>query len=134
VDFSSRVPVPPLAAAQAQQAQPQPKVQPRQPQQRGLVFKVQLLATKRSVGNGSAIDAYFAKYRVTEPVTEEIQGFDPTQYVYKYVVGPYKRYEQAAAVRDQMWAKGITDAFVTCYYNGDRITIQEALMISNRKH
>ena len=135
VDFSSRVPVPPLAAAQAEQSQQQqPREQPRQTVQRGLVFKVQLLATKQSIGNSAAIEAFFAKYRITEPIVEEVQGFDPTQYAYKYVVGPYKRYEQAAAVRDQMWGKGITDAFVTCYYNGDRITIQEALKISNRKH
>jgi hypothetical protein len=133
VDFSSRVPVPPLAAAQAEQVAPQPREQPRQAQQRGLVFKVQLLATKQSVGNSDAINAYFAKYNISEPIVEEMQGFDPTQFVYKYVVGPFKKYEQAAAVRDMMWAKGISDAFVTCYYNGDRITIQEALMISNRK-
>ncbi|MDR2937552.1 MAG: hypothetical protein LBU92_01260, partial [Prevotellaceae bacterium] len=136
VDFSGSVPVPPLAAAQAQQAMPEPAPAPqpkKQTLQRGLVFKVQLLATKTSVGDDAAIESYFAQYNVTEPVIEEVQGFDPTQFVYKYVVGPFKKYEQAANMRDQMWVRGITDAFVTCYYNGDRITIQEALMIANRK-
>jgi len=135
IDFSEHVPVPPLAAAQAEQARPtqQPKEPPRQTVQRGLVFKVQLLATRQSIGNSDAINAFFAKFRISEPITEEVQDFDPTQYAYKYVIGPYRRYDHAAAVRDQMWAKGITDAFVTCYNNGDRITIQEALMISNRR-
>ena len=131
-DFSGEVPVPPLAAAQTEHTHPQPKEQPRQAAQRGLVFKVQLLATKQSVGNSAAVEAYFAKLRITEPVAEEVEPM--AQYAYKYVLGPYKRYEQAAAVRDLMWGRGVADAFVTCYYNGDRITIQEALMIANRKH
>lgn len=142
VDFSSRVPVPPIEAAEAEVNEPavaetpQPKAPEQsiekrtQAMQRGLVFKVQVLATKQPLDD---IDAYFEKYDITEPIVEEIHGFDPIQYAYKYVIGPFRKYEQAAQYRDLMWRKGITDAFVTCYYNGDRITIQEALMIANRK-
>ncbi|MDR1022218.1 MAG: hypothetical protein LBL94_02945 [Prevotellaceae bacterium] len=131
VDFSIYVPVPPLAAA-ASQAPEAPLVNQKesQPVQRGLVFKVQLLATRQPVKNR---DAYFSRYNITEAVAEEVYEFDPRQYTYKYVVGPFKKYEQAQKYRDLAWRKGITDAFVTCYYNGNRITIQEALMISNKK-
>jgi hypothetical protein len=130
VDFSIYVPVPPLAAAtQAVEAPPAPK-KATQSAQRGLVFKVQLLATRQPVQNYSA---YFRQYNIADLVTEEKYDADERQYTYKYVVGPFKKYEQAQNYRDQVWRKGITDAFVTCYYNGDRITIQEALMISNRK-
>ncbi|MDR1226949.1 MAG: hypothetical protein LBK47_08655 [Prevotellaceae bacterium] len=142
VDFSSRVPVPPLASANANErtggattaapADDRAKARERgsAAMQRGLVYKVQLLATKQPVPD---IDAHFAQYNIEEPIIEEVHGFEPTQYAYKYVVGPFKRYEHAAQYRDQLWRKGITDAFVTCYYNGDRITIQEALLISNKK-
>jgi hypothetical protein len=131
VDFSVYVPVPPLVAASQAPEAPVVKQRDAQHAQRGLVFKVQLLATRQPVQNR---DAYFNLYSITEVVTEEVYEFDPQQYTYKYVVGPFKKYEQAQSYRDQVWRKGITDAFVTCYYNGDRITIQAALMISNKKH
>ncbi|MDR3187575.1 MAG: hypothetical protein LBT94_00095 [Prevotellaceae bacterium] len=130
VDFSVHVPVPPLAAAsQAVEAPAAPK-KVSQPTQRGLVFKVQLQATRRPLQN---FEAYFRQYGVTDHVVEEKLDANAQPYIYKYVVGPFKRYEQAQSKRDQVWRKGITDAFVTCYYNGDRITIQEALMISSKK-
>ncbi|MDR1416866.1 MAG: hypothetical protein LBJ57_05560 [Prevotellaceae bacterium] len=130
VDFSVYVPVPPLVAASQEPEAPVVRQRESQPVQRGLVFKVQLLATRQPVANR---DAYFSGYNITDVVAEEVYEFDPKQYTYKYVVGPFKKYEQAQSYRDTVWRKGITDAFVTCYYNGDRITIQEALMISNRK-
>ncbi|MDR0415692.1 MAG: hypothetical protein LBH84_09845, partial [Prevotellaceae bacterium] len=129
VDFSIYVPVPPLLAASQKPEAPVVK-QKENHMQRGLVFKVQLLATRQPVQNRNA---YFSRYNVTDVVSEEVYESDPRQYTYKYVVGPFKRYEQAQSYRDQVWRKGITDAFVTCYYNGNRITIQEALMISNKK-
>ncbi|MDR3365668.1 MAG: hypothetical protein LBO71_01675 [Prevotellaceae bacterium] len=131
VDFSVHVPVPPLTAAtQPVEAPPLPPKKVSQPAQRGLQFKVQLMATRQPVQN---FEAYFRQYNITDRVAEERYDADARQYTYKYVVGPFKKYEQAQSYRDKVWRKGITDAFVTCYYNGDRITIQEALMISNRK-
>jgi hypothetical protein len=131
VDFSVYVPVPPLAAAtQAIETLPTQK-KASQPAQRGLIFKVQLLATRQPVQDYAAY--FIRQYNITDLVTEEKYDADIRQYTYKYVVGPFKKYEQAQNYRNQVWRKGITDAFVTCYYNGDRITIQEALMISSRK-
>ena len=130
VDFSIHVPVPPLAAASQPVEAPATTRKGSQPAQRGLIFKVQLLATRQPVQNFAS---YFRQYNITDIVAEERYDTDERQYTYKYVVGPFKKYEQAQAYRDQVWRKGITDAFVTCYYNGDRITIQEALMISSKK-
>jgi hypothetical protein len=130
VDFSIHVPVPPLEAVSQALEAPSALKKANQTSQRGLVFKVQLLATQQPVQN---FEDYFKQYSITDIVTEEKYDADARQYIYKYVVGPFRRYEQAQNYRNQVWRKGITDAFVTCYYNGDRITIQEALMISNKK-
>ncbi|MDR0712291.1 MAG: hypothetical protein LBF67_08115 [Prevotellaceae bacterium] len=130
VDFSVHVPVPPLATASQELEAPAAQRKARQTTQRGLVFKVQLLATQQPVQN---FEDYFKQYNITDMVTEERYDSDARQYIYKYVVGPFRKYEQAQNYRNQVWRRGITDAFVTCYYNGDRITIQEALLISNKK-
>ncbi|MDR2814497.1 MAG: hypothetical protein LBB79_07600 [Prevotellaceae bacterium] len=131
VDFSVHVPVPPLAAASQTFEAPPAQKKVSHTMQRGLVFKVQLLATRQPVQDFA--DYFRQQYNINDLVTEEKLDTDERQYPYKYVIGPFRKYEQAQSYRNQVWRKGITDAFVTCYYNGDRITIQEALMISNRK-
>ncbi|MGL4908774.1 MAG: SPOR domain-containing protein [Bacteroidales bacterium] len=136
IDFSNRLPVPLLAEAEIQQPsfEKAPPVETKPTVvQRGLGFKVQILATRKSIGNQSNINLFFDKYRLKYKITEEVQDFDASQFKYKYVVGPFKTYDQAKDIRDRMWARGIVDAFVTCYYNGERITVQEALLISSRR-
>ncbi len=45
----------------------------------------------------------------------------------RYTTGRYDTLESATARRDEIRNIGVTDAFVTAYYNGRRITIAEAL-------
>jgi len=47
---------------------------------------------------------------------------------YKYLIGPFKNYDEAMAERNRIVRDNkIPDAFVVAYYNGKRITIQEAI-------
>ncbi|MGL4364618.1 MAG: hypothetical protein ACRCSB_05395 [Bacteroidales bacterium] len=134
-DFSNRLPVPLLSEAEVRKLSFEKssiETKPSTPQ-KGLVFKVQILAAKNSIGSQSNINLFFSKYNLRYKITEELQVFEQSQFGYKYVVGPFKTYDHAKDVRDKMWVKGIVDAFVTCYYNGERITIQEALLISNKR-
>jgi hypothetical protein len=51
----------------------------------------------------------------------------------KYIVGKYDQYKSARDFRETIRAKGIENPFVIAYNNGKRITVQEALMVSNQK-
>ena len=54
---------------------------------------------------------------------------------YKYTIGAFNIYKEARDRRNEIWAEEnkIDDAFVTAYNSGERITVQEALMISKQK-
>jgi hypothetical protein len=74
------------------------------------------------------VKSYFQKRKIKEPVsTEMLQGW------YKYTIGNYSEYIKARDKRNKVWGTTpIKDAFVTAYNSGQRITVQEALMISNQ--
>ena len=93
------------------------------PPSTGVSYKVQICASHSTVGS-----SYFqGRYGLTENVSLENQdGW------VKYVVGSHKTYKEAHDSRDGIRGKGIYDAFVTAYNQGKRITVQEALMISQQ--
>ncbi|MCB9360886.1 MAG: hypothetical protein H6587_05675 [Flavobacteriales bacterium] len=89
----------------------------------GISYKVQVGAGHQKVSAN-----YFAvKYNLTDKVaTESHQGW------IKYVVGSYSDYKSARDKRNTV-RSNVKTAFVTAYNQGARITVQEALMISNQK-
>ncbi|MBK7481986.1 MAG: hypothetical protein IPI72_04455 [Flavobacteriales bacterium] len=116
-------------AVAAQQSKPvvEPKTTPRIPTpETGIVYKVQITAGHREVGK-----SYFSiRHRYTGAFSvERHQGW------IKYVTGRFGSYREARDQRVGYVAAGhqFPGPFVTAYNNGDRITVQEALLLSNQK-
>ncbi len=71
---------------------------------------------------------YVKKYGITENIrTDMHEGYT------KCIIGNFNEYKMARDQRETIKVKGISGAFVTAYNTGKRITVQEALMISNQK-
>ncbi len=90
----------------------------------GVVYKVQICATHKSVPN-----TYFKdNWSVADAVmSEQHEGW------YKYTAGKYSQYAQARDKRTELTANAqIPGPFVSAYNAGNRITVQEGLMISRQ--
>ena len=92
--------------------------------QTGVNYKVQICAL-----HSNAPVSYFKNtYSISEAINiESHEGWT------KYTVGGFNEYKQARDHREIMKNKGIMGPFVTAYNIGKRITVQEALMISNQQ-
>ena len=92
----------------------------------GISYKVQIAAGKKEVTK----DYFKVKHQINEEVNIEFhEGWR------KYTIGRFPIYKTARDKRNNIWEADnkISDAFVTAYNKGNRITVQEALMISNQQ-
>ena len=92
--------------------------------QTGVVYRVQLAALQ----NPKNANWFNSKFGIAGQVyTEMHEGFT------KYTTGSFPMYKSARDERESIKGKGVSDAFVTAYNSGKRITVQEALMITTQQ-
>ena len=92
--------------------------------QTGVVYRVQLAALQ----NAKNATWFNNKFGISGQVFTELhEGFT------KYTTGAFPVYKTARDERETIKGKGVSDAFVTAYNSGKRITVQEALMITTQQ-
>lgn len=90
----------------------------------GVNYKVQILAAHKTVSNSYIKKRYGYSGSVD---LENHQGWT------KYTTGQFNTYRDARDKRESLSSYNFPGPFVTAYNNGARITVQEALMLTNQK-
>ncbi len=94
-------------------------ITPEATQHQNFEYRVQIMAKAEKREN---VDKLQAKYHLDYPVIEHFQNG-----LYLYTVGHFNNYQKALRAALKIKAKGVFDAFVTAYQNGQRITLSKAM-------
>ena len=93
----------------------------------GISYRVQISASHKQVNANTHFNSAY-KFSEEKVYVENHEGW------IKYVVGSHDIYKSARDRRNQLTANyTFPGPFVTAYNEGERVTVQEALMISNQK-
>lgn len=89
-----------------------------------VLYLVQIGAFRAAI----ASEKLAKKFSISENIKSEMaEGYN------KFMVGNFNEYKFARDHRETIKQKGCADAFVIAYNGPKRITVQEALMITNQK-
>lgn len=85
----------------------------------GFEYRVQIMAKAKRRDNPEQLQA---RYHLDYPVIEHYQDG-----LYRYTVGHFNSYHKALEAARKIKAKGVFDAFVTAYLNGQRVRLTKAM-------
>ncbi len=92
--------------------------------QKGIYYKVQIAATRKSPDRTT--DFFHKKYKINEKVDLTMhEGWK------KYLIGTFDKYASAKQHRVETQSK-VSDAFVVAYNDGERIPVKDALKLNRR--
>ncbi len=126
--LSTPVVTPPVEKpiAKVDPPKPEPKVTGVPGPEQGVTYKVQITAAHKEVG----AEYFLQRHKYSGPF-----GLERHEGWIKYTTGRFPEYRQARDQREAFISAGhrFPGPFVTAYNNGERITVQEALMISRQQ-
>jgi len=86
--------------------------------EQGIIFSVQILATSKPADEDKLQQKHGIRYKVRERRSGGL---------YRYVVGIFRHYDDAVTYSEQLQQKGIYDAFVVVFRDGQKIRMTNAL-------
>lgn len=95
--------------------------------QEGLVYKIQIGAYSRG------LPSYIKKLYDKLSYIRKIENYTDDRGVVVYTTGNLTNYDDAVKMQNQVRQEGIEDAFVVPYFNGKRITLNEAKKLEQEK-